>query len=365
LSPASELLDAIETPVAVVDAPTVRANARRVAEYCARHGLAWRPHVKTHKSLGIARIQLEAGARGLTVATPREAEVMAEVTDDVLLAYPPIGRERLQRLMHLPERLSLTVALDSREALRGLAAASREAAREVGVLVEVDLGMGRVGVQTPEELTALAGEVAADGSLDYRGILFYPGHIRARASEQVRSVEEAAVRLDTFLAALDRSGLSPATVSGGSTPTLWTSHHFGGITEIRSGTCIYNDRDMLELGVCDPADCAYTILATVVSTSVRGQAVIDAGSKALAKESLRTVGDGFGWLPDHPDLVVSALSEEHGIIPLKEGGWNPRVGDRVRVVPNHVCVSVNLQDRLVVLDGDTAECWPIEARGRL
>jgi D-serine deaminase-like pyridoxal phosphate-dependent protein len=366
-TPSAALPDALrdfETPVAVLDVERVRANARRVVEYCAGHGLRWRPHVKTHKSLRVARIQLEAGAAGLTVATPREAEIMAEVTTDLLLAYPPVGEARLRRLMALPAAVSLTVALDSERALDDLAASAAEAGRRVGVLVEVDLGMHRVGVQGPDEAVALARRVRAAESLDFRGILFYPGHIRLPAEEQDADLAAAASRLDAIREALERADLEPPVVSGGSTPTIWRSHDFPGITEVRSGTCIFNDRDMVSLGVCEEDACAYTILATVVSTAVPGQAVIDAGSKALAKEELRSAGAGYGALLGHPELHVAALSEEHGIIRLAGSDWKPRVGDRVRVVPNHVCVSVNLQDRILAYENGAAEAWPVEARGR-
>ena len=151
-------------------------------------------------------------------------------------------------------------------------------------------------------------------------------------------------------------------VSGGTTPTLWESHRVPGLTEIRPGTCIYNDRSAVAQGAASEEDCAYTVLATVVSTRIPGRAAVDAGSKALAKED--RPGMGFAAVQGHPEVVAVALSEEHGVLDLGSTDWRPRVGDRVRLVPNHVCVSVNLQDRILALDGDRVESWPLEGRGR-
>lgn len=356
-------LEGVETPQAVVDAGTVRRNATRAVAYCDRWNLRWRPHVKTHKCLNVARLQVEAGAHGLTVATPREAEVMSRVTDDLLLAYPPLGAAKVGRLLALPSGVDLKVALDSRVVLRALAHASAAAGRETGVLVELDVGMGRVGVQGPDGVLDLAREVKHLDGVRFRGILFYPGHIRTPGQEQVEALAEVAARLEETCERLAGAGLSPEIVSGGSTPTLWKSHHIPHLTEVRAGTWIFNDRDILAQGTADPSDCAYSVLATVVSTAVPGQAVVDAGSKTLAKEGRG--GDGsFGLVLDHPEVHVVGLSEEHGILDLSRADWRPRVGDRVRILPNHVCVSVNLQDELLVVSEAGLEAWPLEARGR-
>ena len=353
---------AVETPVGYVDLGRARANAARVVEYASRHGIGWRPHIKTHKSLAVARIQLEAGARGLTVATLREAEVMAEVTDDLLLAYPPVGEAKLERLLALPEHVDLKVALDSRDALEPLAASARGAGRAVGVLVELDVGLGRVGVGSPEAVVELAGLARELEGVAFRGVLFYPGHIRMAQAEQGPHLASAAGIVDRTLAALEDAGLTAGIVSGGSTPTLWRSHELPGLTEIRAGSCIFHDREGLAVGVAGPEDLAYTVLATVVSTAVKGHAVVDAGSKALSKEAR---GDGgFGVLLDRPDVLVASLSEEHGVLDLSRTDWVPRIGERVRIVPNHVCVSVNLQDALLVQDGGQHDLVPLEARGR-
>ena len=358
-------LEDLETPAAVVDVERMRANLRSAAAYCAEHGLGWRPHAKTHKSAVLAAEQVAAGAVGVTVATLREAEVMADAVDDLLLAYPPFGASKLARLMALPAHVRVTVGLDSAEALQGLAEAARAAGRTVGVVVEIDAGMRRVGVATPEIAVALAREAAETEGVEYRGVMFYPGHVRGRVEEQGPVLADVSTRLATFLDALAAAGLPAEMVSGGSTPTFRRSHQIAAVTELRPGTSIFNDRTTAEIGACEWDECAYSVLATVVSTAVPGQAVVDAGSKALAKEELRATGGGYGALLDRPEVVVASVSEEHGILDLSGTDWRPRVGERVRIVPNHVCVSVNLQERLYGIRGDEVETtWEVEARGR-
>jgi D-serine deaminase-like pyridoxal phosphate-dependent protein len=355
----------LDTPVPLVDVDRMHANLRRAAEYCRAHGLAWRPHAKTHKSPALGAEQVRAGAVGLTVATPREAEVMAQTVDDLLLAYPPIGSPKLRRLMALPERVRLTVGLDSADALRGLAQAAREAGRRVGVLVEVDAGMGRVGVQSAADAVALARAAADEEGIEYRGVMFYPGHVRDNVERQDAGIRALSERVAGVVEALEEAGVAPEVVSGGSTPTFWRSHEVAGLTEVRPGTSIFNDRTTAEIGAAGWDENAYSVLATVVSVAVPGQAVVDAGSKALAKEEIRAGTVGYGALLDRLEIVVKSVSEEHGLLDLSRTDWRPRIGERVRIVPNHVCVSVNLHERLYGVRGDdVVEVWDVAARGR-
>jgi D-serine deaminase-like pyridoxal phosphate-dependent protein len=355
----------LETPAALVDVDRMRANLRAAAGYCRAHGLAWRPHAKTHKSPALAAEQVAAGAVGVTVATLREAEVMATAVDDLLLAYPPIGSPKLERLAALPRHVRVAVAVDSADALRGVAWAARRGEREIGVLIEVDAGMGRVGLGQPADVVALAREAAETEGVDYRGIMFYPGHVRANVSEQDEAIGRVSQTLGRFRRALADAGLEPAVVSGGSTPTFHRSHLVEGLTEVRPGTSIFNDRTTAEIGACAWSEVAYSVLATVVSTAVPGQAVVDAGSKALAKEEIRADVTGYGALLDRPGVVVKSVSEDHGLLDLSRTDWRPRVGERVRIVPNHVCVSVNLQDELYgARGGEIVRTWPVMGRGR-
>jgi D-serine deaminase-like pyridoxal phosphate-dependent protein len=358
-------LDDLLTPCAVVDLERMEANLDRMAAYARQHGLALRPHTKTHKSSLLAAEQMRRGAAGLTVAQLHEAQVMGAVADDILLAHPPVGAPKLARLLALPAHLRLTVALDSGDALAALSAAATAAGRVVGVLVELDLGMHRVGVGDAHEAVRLCRRCVELDGLEWRGVMFYPGHIREHVDEQDPALVAVDTALQHVLRLLGDAGLSPAIVSAGSTPAAFASHRIRGLTEIRPGTYIFNDRTTAAIGACTWEQCAYTVLATVISTAVPGQAVVDAGSKALFREEVRaTDWPGFGALLDRPEVVVKAMSEEHGLLDLSTTAWRPRVGERVRIVPNHVCVSVNLHARLFGERGGQVErTWEVEARG--
>lgn len=357
-------VDQLETPLPLVDLDRLEHNLDRMAAYTRTHGLALRPHTKTHKSPRIGAEQVRRGAVGLTCATPLEAEVMAAVSNDLLLAYPPVGAAKVRRIVSLPEQVTLTVALDSLESAEQLARAAADRERRVGVYVELDIGMHRVGVAGAEELLKVVRFVADRDSLVYAGIAFYPGHIRggATTAEQIAVLERD---LSETLRILDRAALTPAVVSGGSTPTVWQSHRIHGLTEIRPGTYVYNDRITALGGACEWNDCALSVLATVVSTAVPGQAVVDAGSKSLGREPSGAAEEGFGALLDRPEVTVARLSEEHGVLDLRATGWRPRVGERVRIVPNHVCIAVHLHETIYGIRGDAVEtAWPVAARGR-
>ena len=359
-------LGALETPAVVVDLHRMERNLDTAAAYAAAHGLALRPHVKTHKSPLVASAQLARGAHGLTCATPFEAEVMASVSDDLLVAYPPVGAPRARRLAALPSRVRLTVALDSVQAVDEIAHAAQTSGRTIEVYVELDLGMHRVGVPGVDEALALAARVKAARGLEFAGLAFYPGHVREPVEEQDAKLRTLGAALARALGRFEDAGMPARVVSGGSTPTLWRTHELPGVTEFRPGTYVYNDRTTAAIGACAWNDCALTVLATVVSTAVPGQAVIDAGTKSLGREPVRGAeGEGFGQLLEHPDVVVERMSEEHGVLDLRASDWRPVVGERVRVVPNHVCIVVHLNDLIYGLRGDTVESsWPVAARGR-
>ncbi|CAN5743057.1 alanine racemase [soil metagenome] len=356
----------IETPALVVDLDIMERNLARASTYATRHGLALRPHVKTHKSPWVAAQQLALGASGLTCATPYEAEVMSSVCDDILLAYPPVGAARAARLATLPGQARVTVALDSRRAITEIAGAASLASRRIGVYVELDVGMHRVGVPGVQDGIELARAVAGEPSLDFAGIAFYPGHVRELVDDQDAKLRALSDALAIALRQFAQAGLTARVVSGGSTPTLWRTHEIEGVTEFRPGTYVYNDRTTAAIGACHVNDCAATVLATVVSIAVPGQAVIDAGTKALGREPVRGApGEGFGQLLEHPEVIVERMSEEHGVLDLSTSDWRPQVGDRVRVIPNHVCIVVHLNDIVYgVRNGALERSWPVAARGR-
>jgi D-serine deaminase-like pyridoxal phosphate-dependent protein len=360
-------LPELETPAAVVDLDRLERNLDRASEYATRHNLALRPHVKTHKTAWIGAEQIRRGAAGVTCATPREAEVMSTVAHDILLAYPPVGPGRAARIAALPRDARVIVALDSIEAIIEIERDAEAAGRSIGVYVEIDMGMHRVGVASASAALELIKRVQRSRALYYEGIAFYPGHIRESVDAQDAALEELNETIEATLDTLRKGGAEPGVVSGGSTPTLWHSHRLHGVTEIRPGTYVYNDRTTAEVGACAWDDCAFTVLATVVSTAVVGQAVIDAGTKALGREPMRgtDTATGFGSLLEHPEVIVKGMSEEHGLLDLSRSAWKPRVGEMVRVIPNHVCIVVHLNDTMHGIRGTNVErTWAVDARGR-
>jgi D-serine deaminase-like pyridoxal phosphate-dependent protein len=356
----------LETPSLVVDLDRMEGNLDRVAQYAKKHGLSLRPHIKTHKSPLLAREQLERGAVGLTCATPFEAEVMSAVCGDLLVMYPPVGPRRADRFARLAREVRLTVALDSETAARELSRAAQEAGGTVRVLVELDAGMHRVGVPALDDAVRLARLIDSLPKLAFEGIAFYPGHVRGPVKQQEQQLDELTRFVTRARQTFDSQGLALRVISAGSTPTLFETHRISGVTEFRPGTYIFNDRTTAEIGACEWDDCALTVLATVVSTAVAGQAVIDAGSKALGREPMRGgAAEGFGCVVDRRDVVVESMSEEHGILDLTASDWQPRVGDQVRIIPNHVCIVVHLADVVYgVRNGAVASSWPVAARGR-
>lgn len=360
-------MDELATPAPVVDLAVMEANIARVADYSRDRSLALRPHIKTHKSIEIARRQLASGSSGLTCATVHEAEVMSAVCDDILLAYPPVGPQRAERVAALAERVRMTIALDSRAAAELMADAARQRGVEVGILAEMDVGMRRTGVSDADSLAELCSAVSELPALRFEGIAIYPGHVREHVTLQDEKLAVLQRTLDGALDALQQRGLAARVVSGGSTPMLFRSHEVKGLTEIRPGTYVYNDRTTALAGACTMEQCALTVLATVVSTAVAGQAVIDAGTKALGREPLPGGdGGGYGSVVGRPDVVVARMSEEHGMLDLTQTSWRPRIGERVRIVPNHVCIVVHLNDMVFGVSGEqVVASWRVDARGRL
>jgi D-serine deaminase-like pyridoxal phosphate-dependent protein len=291
---------------------------------------------------------------------------MSAVTNDLLLAYPPVGAAKVARLMEIPESTQITVAVDSAAVVEELAAAARRTGRTIRILVELDVGLHRVGVGSPSDAVTLAQLIRDRPPLEYAGIAFYPGHMREPIASGDPGLEALNLTIETYTTALDRAGLHPQIVSGGSTPTVWHTHEVRGVTEFRPGTYVYNDRTTVGIGACGADDCAMTVLATVVSTAVPGQAVVDAGTKALGREPMRGApGEGFGQLLDHPEVTVARMWEEHGVLDLSRSDWRPAVGERVRIVPNHVCIVTHLFDTAFGIRGGQVETtWAIAARGR-
>jgi D-serine deaminase-like pyridoxal phosphate-dependent protein len=356
----------LETPVLVVDLDILDANIAEMATYSAAHGLKLRPHIKTHKIPEIARMQIRSGASGITVAKLGEAEVMARAgIDDILIAYPVVGEAKLARLTKLAGSMRVAVSTDSLEVAEGISRAAKTAGVRVRILAEFDAGFRRCGVQTVDELVSLAQGMTRLPNLEFAGLMFYPGHVRTGAQEQIPVLKGIDSQLFEAQEKLYRSGIQVATVSGGSTPTAFQSHLMKTLTEIRPGTYVYNDMNTVRLGTTALLHCALAIHVTVVSTAVKGRAVIDGGSKTFSSDPCRSVdGAGYGYCIEHPEVVMEGLTEEHGHLKLADPAPRIKIGDRLRIVPNHVCVAVNLHNEVCCArGGEVVGSWPIEARG--
>jgi D-serine deaminase-like pyridoxal phosphate-dependent protein len=350
----ADLLHERPTPFLLVDEAVLAANVAEMAGSADRRGLALRPHAKTHKSGDVARLQLDAGAVGLTVATVAEAGVFADAgCTDLFIAYPLwVDAAKGARLRDLSARVSLTLGIDSVAGALALAA-QLPGAR---VLVEVDSGQHRSGV-APRDVGALS-EVAVRAGLVVAGVFTFPGHSYAPGVAVAVADEEAAALADAA-GSMRGHGVDPTVVSGGSTPTAAAANG-DVLTELRPGVYVFGDAQQWELGTISPDSIALTCVATVVShgSSAQGHVVLDSGSKALGADRAAWAS-GFGRLLDHPGARITLLSEHHAVVAWGDSP-TPELGSRVRVVPNHVCVAVNLADELVLTDGRT---WPVHARG--
>jgi D-serine deaminase-like pyridoxal phosphate-dependent protein len=358
----------LDTPALLIDLDIMERNLGRMADYVRTHGLRLRPHTKTHKIPALARQQMALGAAGLTVAKVSEAEVMlGSEPGDLLVAYPVIGKQKLERLMRVARQTQVTVSLDSLYAARELSAAAAASGRTIGVLAELDVGLGRVGVQPGEELLALVRCIDSLPGLKFEGVAFYPGHIKMMDAEADAALSKVSELLDVVVRDLTAAGFPPTIVSGGSTPTLFHSHKVRNLNEIRPGTYIFNDRNTVLCGATTYEDCAATVMVTVVSKAVKGQMIIDGGSKTFSSDRQMTGSEvSFGRLVDAPEAVFGKMNEEHGFVDLSKVSRGFELGERVRVMPNHVCVAMNLHEQVYGIRGENVEqVWRVEGRGKL
>ncbi len=352
--------DDLATPTLIIDLSIVESNAKRMAQGLAAKNIRLRPHVKTHKSIELARLQRALGADGVTVATIGEAEVFAEAGfDDIFIALPLWCTTKVaSQLARLSTLAKLRIGVDSRVSAQTLSLATARLAN-VEVMIEVDSGQHRSGVQ-PDRAGVLAADCQLTG-LSVAGVFAHGGHSYAGANAVIQAANDEIVALRTAYESFIDHGIQPKTISAGSSPTAL--HLSGPVTEARPGTYLFNDRQQVALGAAEPDQVAAVVIARVISTTVAGQFVIDAGSKALTGEASGLV-PGFGVIPSLGGAVVTKVSEHHGIV--KFDGDPPPVGALVQVIPNHICTVANLYDRYQTLDGaGLAEPIKIDARGHL
>lgn len=357
-----------ETPAVLVDLPALRRNVDRMAAAARDAGVALRPHAKTHKVPQVAQMQLEAGAVGLLVATLREAEVFVGAgARDLLVGYPIVGTVGVRRLVALADRTRLSISLDSLAVAEPIARAASAAGVPIALRLELDTGLRRVGVEPNGEAEELALRLADLPGTTFEGVMTHEGQILGQSHDRAeleRHTATMAASMVAFAERLRSRGLACPIVSVGCTATALPGMRAPGITEVRPGTYVFNDATQVAHGAA-PDDVAALVAATVISRPAADRAVIDAGSKTLSSDRLG-VPDApvvFGALVGRSGHVLVRLTEEHGVLRLPETS-DLRVGDRVAVMPNHICAVVNLADELVVVDGArVVDRWPVAARG--
>ena len=360
--------DELSTPALTIDLETLERNLDRMASSCRRQEVGLRPHAKTHKTPKVARMQIQHGAVGLTVAKVGEAEVMAEAgLDDILVAYPILGVKKLRRLAMLARWRRIIVSLDSEAAAQELSRAASEHDSNLGVLVEFDVGFHRCGLAPGPRCVELARKIAAMPGLSFRGLMTYFGNIRGGPEERRAGMQVVAGEVERALAAFRDARIDVEIVSGGSTPSAEFAHLIAGLTEIRPGTYVYNDLNTFYQGACRLEDCAARVVTTVVSTAVPGRAIIDAGSKTLSSDLLGAGPEsGYGYVVEAPEVPIVKLNEEHGHLDITRSAHEFHVGEVLTVIPNHICTCVNMHDEAFVLrKGLVAGSWRVAARGKI
>jgi D-serine deaminase-like pyridoxal phosphate-dependent protein len=346
----------LDTPAVTIDLDIVEANIKRAQERLDGFGIANRPHIKTHKLPYMAKLQMDAGAVGITCQKLGEAEVFADagVADDILLTFNILGVSKTDRLCALIKRLKrMAVVLDNETVARGLSEAGVRNGVDIRFLIECDTGFGRNGVQSPQAALDLAQTVMKMPRMQFEGLMTFP-----------IKVPETKQYLERALQLFGGAGIPVPVVSGGGSPALKGCGDFPMLTEYRAGTYIYNDVMQVTAGAATWDDCALTVRATVVSRPTEDRAVLDAGSKVMTYEQY--YAKGFGRIVEYPDAQITGFSEEHGMVDLSGSGKKPKIGETVSVIPNHCCVVTNMMDEVYAArKGKIEAVYPVAARGKV
>ena len=346
----------LDTPAVTIDLDIVEANIKRAQERLDGFGIANRPHIKTHKLPQMAKLQMDAGAVGITCQKLGEAEVFADagVADDILLTFNILGVSKTDRLCALVKRLKrMAVVLDNETVARGLSEAGVRNGVDIRFLIECDIGFGRNGVQSPEAAFELARTALKLPRMQFEGLMTFPIKV-----PETRQFMERALQL------FGGAGIPVPIVSGGGTPAVAHAGEIPMLTEHRAGTYVYNDAMMVTAGAATWDDCAMRVRATVVSRPTETRAILDTGSKVLTYDQY--FAKGYGRIVEYPEAAVTTMSEEHGTVDLSACKQRPKVGEVVSVIPNHCCAVTNMMDEVYGVRGGRVEVvWPVAARGKV
>jgi D-serine deaminase-like pyridoxal phosphate-dependent protein len=356
-------IDEIDTPALIVDLDRMERNIARMASFAKECGVALRPHVKTHKSPEIAKMQLAAGSTGVCLQKVSEVEVFSKAgIGDIFLTNEVVAPSKIERMARVAETTRLGVAADDVEVVRNTGRILKESGAKLEVYVDVDVGMGRCGV-TPEDAPRIASEISRQDSLVFKGLMGYEGNVSSAGSreEQVRLSNAAMEKIVTARDGIRKAGMAVDVVSVGSSVSTWINAKHPATTEVQPGMYVFNDHGLVRRWVATMDECALTVLSAVMSKPAPDRAVVDAGSKAFNLDT--------GFYPvalDREGVVMEHFSEEHGWLRLSGAGRDLRIGDRIRFVPAHCCTAVNQHERMVCVRGDRVErVIPVLARGMM
>lgn len=351
----------LDTPAAIVELDIMQDNIQRMHKHLKEHGLRIRPHIKTHKIPAIAHMQLKAGAKGINCQKLGEAEVMVNAgIKDILITYNIVGKQKLDRLIRLTKQATVVVVIDSGYVAQGISEAAVDGGSSVGLLVELDVGGRRTGVQTPEAALELAKKIVQLPGVDFKGLMAYKGGM-----PDPNYIDYASAFTKEALRLLAEAGIPAEEVSCAGTVYAWGDRHVYGATEWRPGLYVYNDLAKVAAGVATLEQCAMRVITTVVARPTSTRVVIDAGSKILSIYGPPTV-QSFGYVVEYPEAFIYSLSEEHGKIEMSVCSKRPKIGERLTIIPNWVNAVTNLVDEVYgVRDGRVEAIWPVLARGKV
>lgn len=359
-----------QTPYVLIDGDILDNNIKKMAKAANELGCDLRPHIKTHKTVEISKMQVSSGAKGITVAKLGEAEVMVSGgMRDIFMAYPVVGYDKITRAIALHKRLDrLILAVDSYEGASSLSEIAQQHGVTLEVRMEVDTGLKRTGVPL-SDAEELAQKICELEGLRLTGIYTFKGSTYKGASTTDRDL--AGHEEGELLVALKEKieHLGVVEVSGGSTPTGLSVAKVRGVTEIRPGTYVFNDAMQASMGVCGWDDCAVRVVYTVVSVPEAGRMVVDGGSKSISTDVAPNKKPynfcGYGTCPDDVYAVLERLTEEHGMVTLFPGAKDYKVGDTIEFIPNHVCTTINLYDDVYIKSNGIIRKIDVAARGKL
>ena len=350
------LIQDIDTPAVILDLKIVKENINNYQKYCDDVGITLRPHIKTHKIPALAKLQVRAGAVGITAQKISEAEAIISEggIDDVLITYNIIGEKKLRALQNLAKKVKVSVVADNSFCVNGLSKTFKEAEKPLSVLVECDTGANRCGVMSPHLACELAELINESPGLIFGGLMTYPPTSQA---QKINNFLTDAKKL------IEAKNITVNTISIGGSPDMWKVQDIPVATEYRIGTYIFNDRSLVEKEICSEDQVALIVLATVVSTPTKNRAIIDAGSKVLTTDLFGM--KGHGRIVNFPDLRIVQLTEEHGTI-VSDQSTNLKIGQKIQIIPNHACVVTNMLDEVTVITEErNIENMEVIGRGKV